>query len=36
MGDCFAYAAARCHGVSMLHKDAGFYLTDISSTLDKR
>jgi ribonuclease VapC len=36
MGDCFAYAAARCHGVSMLHKDAGFYLTDISSALDKR
>jgi ribonuclease VapC len=36
MGDCFAYAAARCNGASMLHKDDGFYLTDISSALDRR
>jgi ribonuclease VapC len=36
MGDCFAHAAARCNGASMLHNDAGFYLTDISSALDNR
>ena len=36
MGDCFAYAAARCNGASILHKDAGFYLTDIASALDRR
>ena len=36
MGDCFAYAAARCNGASILHKDDGFYLTDIPSALEKR
>jgi ribonuclease VapC len=36
MGDCFAYAAAKCTGASILHKDAGFYLTDAASALDKR
>ena len=36
MGDCFAYAAARCNGASILHKDDGFYLTDAASALDKR
>jgi uncharacterized protein with PIN domain len=36
MGDCFAYAAARCNGAAMLHKDDGFYLTDISSAIARR
>jgi ribonuclease VapC len=35
MGDCFAYAAAKCNGASILYKDAGFYLTDAASALDK-
>jgi ribonuclease VapC len=36
MGDCFAYAVAKRHGAAMLHKDDGFYLTDISSALARR
>jgi uncharacterized protein with PIN domain len=36
MGDCFAYAAARCNRAAMLHKDDGFYLTDMDSALDRR
>jgi ribonuclease VapC len=36
LGDCFAYAVAKCNGVAMLHKDDGFYLTDISSVLARR
>jgi ribonuclease VapC len=29
MGDCFAYAAAKAHGAALLHKDDGFWLTDV-------
>jgi ribonuclease VapC len=36
LGDCFAYAVARCNGAVMLHKDDGFYLTDIPSALARR
>lgn len=36
LGDCFAYAVAKCNGAAMLHKDDGFYLTDISLVLAKR
>jgi ribonuclease VapC len=36
MGDCFAYAAAKCNRTPMLHKDDGFYLTDVASALAKR
>ncbi len=28
LGDCFAYAAAKAQGASLLHKDEGFWLTD--------
>ena len=36
MGDCFAYAVAKCNGAAVLHKDDGFYLTDIDSVLERR
>ena len=31
MGDCFAYACAKVHGVSLLYKGEGFALTDIEA-----
>jgi ribonuclease VapC len=31
MGDCFAYACARTHGVPLLYKGDDFSLTDIAS-----
>jgi ribonuclease VapC len=36
LGDCFAYAVAKCNGAAILHKDDGFYLTDIPSVLARR
>ena len=29
MGDCFAYAAAKANRAALLHKDEGFWLTDV-------
>ena len=31
MGDCFAYACARSHGVPLLYKGDDFALTDIEA-----
>ena len=31
MGDCFAYACARTHGVPLLFKDEDFALTDVEA-----
>jgi ribonuclease VapC len=31
MGDCFAYACARTHGVPLLFKGGDFPLTDIET-----
>ena len=33
MGDCFAYAAAKTNDAPILHKDHGFYRTDLKSAL---
>ena len=33
MGDCFAYAVAKAHDAPMLHKDEGFYRTDVRSVI---
>lgn len=35
MGDCFAYAAAKAHGAALLHKDEGFWLTDVEQARAK-
>ena len=32
MGDCFAYACARAHGLSLLYKGDDFSRTDLAST----
>jgi ribonuclease VapC len=35
MGDCFAYAAAKAHGAALLHKDEGFWLTDVAQARER-
>jgi ribonuclease VapC len=35
LGDCFAYAAAKARGAPLLHKDAGFWLTDVEQARPK-
>ena len=35
MGDCFAYAAAKAHAAPLLHKDQGFWLTDVEQARER-
>jgi ribonuclease VapC len=36
MGDCFVYAAAKTNREPLLHKDDGFWMTDIEQAMEKR
>jgi ribonuclease VapC len=35
LGDCFAYAAAMAESAPLLHRDEGFWLTDIGQALER-
>jgi ribonuclease VapC len=35
LGDCFTYAAAKANNAALLHKDEGFWLTDLRQALDR-